>query len=155
MFQPVDKVEQARARLANAQQNGSLDAYITMMRGLFLAIPDITQGEKMDRFKRGLKPHLFERVQVHTPPPTTVEEMIAIAALHDAVHHSVKPMGDHKPSNHNNGPAPMELGAVCHSTKKASKPAGGPQEHSRPPGYNRRRCYKCRQKGHSSKDCPS
>jgi hypothetical protein len=45
---------------------------------------DNSEAEKVDRFERGLNPHLQQKVRVAHPPPTTVEAMTELALTFDA-----------------------------------------------------------------------
>ncbi|KAJ9534914.1 hypothetical protein QJQ45_029577 [Haematococcus lacustris] len=50
-------------------------------RCLFLHIPTITEDEQLDRFRRGLHPHLKAMVDIQSP--TTFDQAVKIAVAHD------------------------------------------------------------------------
>jgi hypothetical protein len=159
MFMPVGRADIARDRLANVRQRekDSLGAYVQYMRQLFLAIPDIAEGEKLDRFKRGLLPYLQKEVILKKP--ATLEAAIEIATLHEGLRRSLpRWMGSNfrtqpfraQQSPHS-GPSsqarddPMELGLVRHENGKKGFPPGPARKGS---------CYNCGKAGHYSHECP-
>lgn len=54
-FVPEDHVRSARDKLRKLRQTGSVSKYLSEFRNLVLTIPDVTDGEKWDRFCAGLK----------------------------------------------------------------------------------------------------
>lgn len=142
VFLPVGRTKLARDELAEARQDKlTLAIYTTKMRKLYMAIPDIAEGEKVDRYIRGLTSrHLQKEIFVHDPK--TFEEAVKLATRYDSFRNSMK-VGQSgqggKPSegsrNHN-GPAPMELGAMSNNKPKGPK------------------CYNCKKYGHIARNCP-
>ena len=55
-FVPFDSGQRARDKLRKLFQRTSVSAYLSEFRNITLAIPGITEGEKVDRFVQGLKP---------------------------------------------------------------------------------------------------
>lgn len=173
VYMPITREEVARDRLATAKQVNTLEQYVAYMRKLFYAIPNITEEEKLDRFKRGLKPHLQREVMLARPKPTTFEDMIALAALHDSLQRSSHYYHRHAPQyprlpyrapTVSNGPAPMELDAMQTNTpsirtNRFTSASMSPQSHPlnsrNPQGQERKRCYHCGKFGHISRHCPN
>jgi hypothetical protein len=60
-----------------------LEQYVTYVRSLHLVIGDLSEGEKMDRFLRGLKPKLQERLRAMRPHARTFEELVQRALVLD------------------------------------------------------------------------
>jgi hypothetical protein len=90
MFMPVSRSMQSRDRLADLKQRDrdSVTSYASYFRRLCLSIPDIHEGEKLDRFTRGLLPHLRREVIINRAD--TVEKAILIAAQHEGLRRMVK-----------------------------------------------------------------
>jgi len=65
-FYPTDVIRAARDRLASLRQTGSVKDYADRFRNIELQIPDLSESEKVDRFRRGLKDDV--RLQVTLPP---------------------------------------------------------------------------------------
>jgi hypothetical protein len=156
MFMPIDRADTARDRLAVARQRekDSVAAYTTYMRQLFLAIPGISEDEKIDRYKRGLLSHLQKEVILKKP--STLEEAIIIATRYDALRHTLG-KGNYERERHFKGPSthrsaehrkddPMELGAM--GLQKGKQP-------SRKPGLKKKgKCWNCDEEGHFANECP-
>jgi len=65
-FYPTDIIRSARDRLAKIQQTGSVKEYVERFRNIELQIPDLSETEKLDRFRRGLKDNI--RLQIALQP---------------------------------------------------------------------------------------
>jgi hypothetical protein len=155
MFMPVDRAKVARDKLRNAHQRerDSLISYTTYMRSLFLSIPDIAEGEKVDRFVGGLIPSL--RKEVLMRDATTLEEAIKIATKHDALRrtfgkgynelnwkHPYRGSFTTRSADHRKDD-PMELGAIEMQNKTTGK------------GLNKKgKCFNCGKEGHHIHECP-
>jgi len=167
-FQPINPVETARDRLARLRQTISVNAYAALFRNITLEIPGITDDEKKDRFIRGLKRRTQEDVRLRTP--ATFEQAVQLAVRYDSL---LRPTGWNSNSardSHstaNNGPTPMELGALS----KVDYPNGKPPNGQHPNGRNRNghprltdemrqqlmkegKCFYCRKPGHRATNCP-
>lgn len=141
VFLPVGRSKLARDELAEAKQEKlSLSTYTTKMRKLYMAIPDIAEGEKVDRYVRGLSSRYLQK-EIFVHDPKTFEEAVKFATRYDSFRNSSKgsPGNHHHDKSRNNGPAPMELGAV-RNDKPAKK-------------YNPK-CYNCGELGHIRRNCP-
>ncbi|KAJ9522138.1 hypothetical protein QJQ45_005140 [Haematococcus lacustris] len=81
----VTQSETAKARdqlhVARQKPNQTALSFATHLRSLFLHIPTITEDEQLDRFRRGLHPHLKAMVDIQSP--TTFDQAVKIAVAHD------------------------------------------------------------------------
>ncbi|KAJ9517432.1 hypothetical protein QJQ45_016813 [Haematococcus lacustris] len=68
-FRTKSEVAKARDQLHEASQKANQTAlsFATQLRHLFLQIPNITEDEQLDRFRRGLHPTLRAMVDIHAP----------------------------------------------------------------------------------------
>ena len=85
VFMPVNLERIARDRLASVYQRekDTLAAYTTYMHRLFLAIPNITEDEKLDRYVRGLLP--FIRKETIIQDPKTFDQAVVIATKANSI----------------------------------------------------------------------
>ena len=164
-FQPMDNIKTARDKLADLSQRTSVATYASCLRDLAIQIPDLSPGDLLHKFNRGLKPNIRREVELRDP--TTLDEAIKLAERVDTIDYSMhrssrRPPAFHRPSTGYNGPVPMELGAMEYSSQ-ARRTSNGPG-----PRYNkqtsfgapeRRRdmtkvqCYNCQGYGHFARDC--
>ncbi|KAJ9505461.1 hypothetical protein QJQ45_008894 [Haematococcus lacustris] len=81
----VTQSETAKARdqlhVARQKPNQTALSFATHLRSLFLHIPTIIEDEQLDRFRRGLHPHLKAMVDIQSP--TTFDQAVKIAVAHD------------------------------------------------------------------------
>jgi CRISPR/Cas system CSM-associated protein Csm4 (group 5 of RAMP superfamily) len=57
-FAPIDELEELRDQLANLKQFRSVVDYNTEFTNLILQITDLSEAEKINKYKRGLKDHV-------------------------------------------------------------------------------------------------
>jgi hypothetical protein len=83
-YTPIDVTLRARDRLAILEQNDRhVDVYNHAFITTAMQIPGITEDEKLDRFKRGLRGDIMK--EVHMKNPKTLEDAMLIACSHDAL----------------------------------------------------------------------
>ncbi|KAJ9508621.1 hypothetical protein QJQ45_027900 [Haematococcus lacustris] len=81
------RVAQGLVKLTDVQPfdgKGSVSTWLFHVEevfNLFLHIPTITEDEQLDRFRRGLHPHLKAMVDIQSP--TTFDQAVKIAVAHD------------------------------------------------------------------------
>jgi hypothetical protein len=157
-FKPVNGEKLARDKLARLMQARSVQDYTSKFRTLCLQIDEITESEMLDRFVRGLKPHVQREVELRDP--TTLDDAVRIAERVDAIDFRSRPPQTtgfprvtHTPRQpaivHELKPTPMELDVLAkpkvqsltHSEKERLRKVGG--------------CFYCRQLGHMIGECPS
>lgn len=110
-FIPADHTRRAREKLRKLKQLGSVEKYVAEFRNTILAISDMHEGEKTDRFVQGLKYGV--KVEVMKSGVETFDECARIAMNVDNAIWSAKressssfPSRDAGPSR----PVPMEIG---------------------------------------------
>ncbi|KAJ9523733.1 hypothetical protein QJQ45_020169 [Haematococcus lacustris] len=85
-FRSKSEAAKARDMLHDAKQkhNQTALSFATQLRGLFLQIPNITDDEQLDRFRRGLHPAL--RAMVDVQLPDSFDKAVNIAVAHDSAY---------------------------------------------------------------------
>ena len=105
-FKPVNALLTARDRITQLKQTGSAMVYTHRFLELKLEIHDMSDAEAKDKYMRGLKPHVSQKVRLEKPD--TLNEMIQIAQMFDeAVYNSRHAIG--KFHRHRNA---MEIDAL-------------------------------------------
>lgn len=125
-FVPQDSVRRARDRLRGLVQKTSVSTYLSMFRNIVIAIPGMSEDEKLDRFCAGLKPQV--RLEVLKGNPETLNDASTIALNVD---NALMGAGMFRPGGFGGyagayqAPVPMELGNVegkPHYRGRAFKP---------------------------------
>jgi hypothetical protein len=80
-FKPMNALLTARDRIIQLKQTGSATAYTHRFLELKLEIHDMSEAEAKDKYMRGLKPHVTQKVRLENP--TTLSEMIQTAQMFD------------------------------------------------------------------------
>ncbi|GFH10780.1 transposon Tf2-2 polyprotein, partial [Haematococcus lacustris] len=85
-FRSKSEAAKARDMLHDAKQkhNQTALSFATQLRRLFLQIPNITDDEQLDRFRRGLHPAL--RAMVDVQLPDSFDKAVNIAVAHDSAY---------------------------------------------------------------------
>ena len=83
VFTPVPEREQARARLYELRQLGSVQGYTQAFRELLFVTDDLAPSERKPLYLRGLKPHILREVRLRFP--STLDDAILIAEQVDTV----------------------------------------------------------------------
>lgn len=133
-FAPAEPEREARNRLEKLRQTGSAREYARNFITLMLDIPEMREKDRLEKFMRGLKPHL--RLQLELKGPSTLQRALEWAVridqlMWDAQHYRSGNFASNSSSGNNsganNGPAPMELGAA---EPKPSWRRNAPGQHS-------------------------
>lgn len=106
-FVPEDHVSRARDMLRKLKQVTSVSKYLSDFRNIALTIPEITDGEKWDKFCSGLKYEV--RLVVLKSAVTTFEDAAKIALRVDSAIWGNKMQGSGSASSAET-PTPMEIG---------------------------------------------
>lgn len=156
-FQIVNSVQNARDKLANLKQTGGVRGYVAQFQNLVMQIPDINEGEQLDKFVRGLRTKT--RIEVRLRRPMKLDEAIVIAECYDSLLNEVTP-GYNRPQGNRpqpvarapfhqgarDGPAPMEIDVIRRIPLT-------PAERERLSRIGA--CFYCRQVGHMINTCPN
>jgi hypothetical protein len=153
--QPVSAVTSARDALARLTQRTSVASYVKDFKDLALNIPDFSEAERLDRFKRGLKTDI--RLHVALANPTTFEQAVTIAGQVDDILFSQR--SHTRPNNFQprsfvrleNQATPMDLNAINKPQER-----GFPKDRAamRKDEYDKKLCYYCKEPGHIALQCP-
>lgn len=181
-FQPLDSEQVARDRLADLIQTTSVTAYVNALRDLALQISDLSSGDLLHKFKRGLKPNIRREVELRDPK--TLDEAVKMAERADVIEMGQRNLrrpaqgaffngaqrtgqfrsngpprsnfnhfqGPRPPQNRHYGPQPMELGAM----QGARTERRGSQWNEHKARDNSQvECWNCHRKGHTARQCRS
>ena len=110
-FVPQDSIRRARDKLRKLSQRTSVSSYLTEFRNTVLAIPRISDDEKLDRFCSGLKPQV--KLEVLKSNPATVDDAARIALSVDSALFGAgmySSWGGQPSGFGSSGPQPMEIG---------------------------------------------
>ena len=169
-FKPLNAVLTARDKMTKLRQTASAIAYTHRFLDLKLEIPDMSEAESKDRYMRGLKPRVFQKVRVENP--NTLNEMIQMAQQFDEAVFNCRQFVGRSYSN----PDAMEMDAMddddeqesLNAINTKSRSSNGKQKKQfkkkttdSKMNYNEKircmqggLCFKCRKQGHRIKDCP-
>jgi hypothetical protein len=179
-FKPMNSVQTARDKITKLRQTGSAVTYTHRFLELKLEITDMSDAEAKDRYIRGLKAHVFQKVRVENP--TTLNETIRMAQQFDeAVFNCRQAVG-----GYSRNPDAMELDVMgeddqenseedsededdtlnlikgkSRPTKRNSKSVFKKKSSGTRTNYTERvrcmqagLCFKCKKTGHRIRDCP-
>ena len=140
-FVPEDHVRRARDKLRKLRQTGSVSKYLSEFRNLVLTIPDVTDGEKWDRFCSGLKYDV--RLEVIKSSFNTFEEAAQLALSIDSAIYSAKMSSSHRRFGTGDVAVPMEIGNV--ETKRG--PQSSKMSERRTKDLQNNACFTCHRVG--------
>lgn len=147
-FLPEDHVRRARDRLRATKQKGSVSKYISEYRNVILAVPDISEGEKFERFVDGLKSNI--RLEVMKSTVTTFEEAAKISLRIDSALWKENHKGgfsyygtQYNTAGSSSSPTPMEIGNVRGMNRR---PLTSEQRIQRKKDQENNACYVCHTK---------
>lgn len=127
-FIPFDSAQRARDKLRRLTQRYSVAAFLAEFRNTVLAIPNMTEDEKVDRFCQGLKPQI--RLEVMKAGARTMNDASRVALNVDAALYGAGIFSFSQPRSPQ-VPVPMDIGNL--------------EQHRR---YNfRGACHRCAKEG--------
>lgn len=110
-FIPQDSLRRARDKLRKLEQRTSVSGYLTEFRNIVLAIPGISEEERLDKFVSGLKPTV--RLEVLKTNPSTFDAAAQVALNVDSALFGAgmfNSWGGQSSNSGSSGPQPMEIG---------------------------------------------
>ena len=145
-FVPEDHIRRARDRLRKLRQTSSVWKYLSDFRNIVLTIPDVTEGEKWDKFCSGLKPEI--RLEVMKTTVTGFEEATKIALRVDSALWSSQFYGGNGGGSSSRAgtpfqaeaPTPMEIGNTESRRTRFRDPR-------RDEDFRNNRCFVCHKTG--------
>lgn len=137
-FIPEDHIRRARDKLRRCKQGGSVSKYITEFRNAILAVQDVGEGEKFDRFVEGLKPTV--RMEVMKSTVGNFEDATKIALRVDSALWGLTGQGQSGSASSGSSPTPMEIGNMQGGTKR---PLTEAQKKQREIDRINNACFKC------------
>jgi hypothetical protein len=109
-FRPPNYAQALRDQLHRCRQTKSVADYADRFRSLINQIPDLSEGDSIDRFVRGLKPRVSQTLRLHTFD--TLDEYVEMADKIDRTIYSYAGAESFRPFREMSRPVgtPMELG---------------------------------------------
>ena len=166
-FDTLNKRKIARDKLASLKQVKDVATFNEDFLRVILDIPNISMGEQLDRYTRGLKPYIWREMCTndYNDIIRAMRDAERIEAAHGrakyirnyVAHESLVPntvqlpmlseadLGRIAEGEESNAPDPMDIGNM-----KLKKLTPVEREQCRREG----RCFRCRQKGHNAINCP-
>ncbi|KAG1468527.1 hypothetical protein G6F56_003781 [Rhizopus delemar] len=169
-FKPLNSELAARDRLAALFQHGTVSRYISDFRSVQLQISDLSKGDALDKFIRGLQKPIRVAVRTRCPNTLSAAETMALA-IESATDGFV-----HIPNSDDFGiraqnvsqrmvsPSlqptitddPMDLDAIRAALNAIGLSRSKNSRWSAPPKEGKKvRCYGCNGYGHIKRECPT
>ena len=104
---PFDSVQRSRDKLRRLVQRTSVSSYLSEFRDIVLTIPNMSEGEQVDRFCHGLKPQV--RLKVMKSGAQTINDASRIALNVEAALFGAG-MFSYGGVMRSDDPTPMEIG---------------------------------------------
>lgn len=149
-FETLNKTKIARDKLAKWKQVKNVSAFNDDFLKIILDIPNISVEEQLDRYTRGLKPHIWK--ELCTREYENLTDAMRDAERVESAHRRLTPRAGrpattlvNSGNGRNDGPTPMDIG-----TLQIKKLTPVERDQCRKEG----RCFRCREKGHVAVNCP-
>ena len=175
-YEPVNKEDTLRDKLAQLVQSKSVAAYTTRFEKLLNQLPSVSDDEALDRYIRGLNPTI--RTEVRLKKPATLDEAIDYADIFDRA--TFEPrlgrnrsrrdrLANRNRTDHSNVPSPMDIDTISLNNLTSILNAVSRQQQQnttttrRPPLSDEVRaaclangcCFNCGERGHRTRGCPT
>ena len=166
-FDTLNKRKIARDKLASLKQVKDVATFNEDFLRVILDIPNISMGEQLDRYTRGLKPYIWKEMctKDYNDITQAMRDAERIESAHGGAKHRENYVAHHSPISDTvqlpmfseaiegtitegteaNAPEPMDIGNI-----KLKKLTPVEREQCRKEG----RCFRCRHKGHNAINCP-
>ena len=109
-FVPQDNTRRQRDKLNKLIQNKSVASYLESFRNTVIAIPDISEAEKLDKFLNGLKPMI--RLEVLKSGCDNMNDASRIALNVDSALYGAGMFHGQNQAGQSSGPQPMDIGNI-------------------------------------------
>lgn len=164
-FQSVDATAEARSQLMRLRQGAlTADEYNTKFKSLIARAAFEKPNEHCEAYRRGLNSNLLRNIAQTGSIPDTLEKWYSIASKIDNAYRSIQL--DMKEEPQKQGPPPM--GKFSFPTRATTTPAPtqgtittqAPRlarltDEERERCIREKRCFRCRQQGHMTRECPN
>ena len=139
-FIPFDHVRRTRDKVRKLVQHSSVAKYLNEFRNLVLTIPDMNDGEKLDKFCAGLKPQV--RLEVLKAGPGSVDDAARIALNVDS---ALFGAGMFSWGFQYAGPQPMDIGNLQSNPRDSGRSFKGKKNwrEQRKKDIANNACFKC------------
>lgn len=166
-FKPLNSELAARDKLAVLFQHGTVSRYISEFRSVQLQISDLSKGDALDKFIRGLQQPIRVAVRTRGPVTLSAAESMALAiesasdgpvCLRNTDDLSTRAQRVIPPSLQAPIPDdPMDLDVLRQALNAIGYPRSskGPRWSGPPKEGRKIRCYGCNGYGHIKRECPT
>jgi hypothetical protein len=123
LFQPISQSDRARTQLSRLRQHKDVHSYISAFRDVCLRIDNLSEAEKLARFKEGITDtRILTELDMRRPP--TFEEATVIAERIHVVSSSITGRRHRNDGDRSNGRDTSEarLNAMSNSRPSTSRP---------------------------------
>ena len=161
-FGAPDMEMNARNKLANTVQSGTVREYSTAFRNVVLLLPDITPAERFHAYITGLRPAvrkeiLIRRIKDYTEAAAVAEAIDVAAQMSDDRTAYQGPGRGAQPPRPPNQPSGQQNRAALrlHALARAPARRGKLTPEEREDLMSRGACFYCREEGHIAATCPN
>src|SRR5262249_635500 len=153
-------------KLRHLRQTSSVGNYVHAFQNLMVELPLMHESDRLDRFLRGLKPHVYERVVMQQPQ--NLSEACRLANVVDTIKFNARapafgrlwnPARPSRPRP--TEPEPMDIDAIDEDANEPELDAISLQQRYKLTAKELEqlkkdgKCFVCKKSGHVARDCSS